>query len=183
MVEEGLVPGLALIAAVSTNGVIGVENRLPWRLRGDLKYFKATTLGKPVVMGRRTWESIGAKPLPGRTNIVVTHQAEYRAKGGVVCHSLNAALQQARLIAAADGPGADGRCEVMVIGGELLFAETLKLADRLYLTDVHASPEGDAFFPAFDRAAWREVARTDVPAVLAEAEPAPAHSFVVLERS
>lgn len=183
MTADKPVPGLALIAAVSTNGVIGVENRLPWRLRGDLKYFKATTLGKPVVMGRRTWESIGAKPLPGRTNIVVTHQAAYRAAGAVVCHDLESALAQAATLAAADGPGADGRCEVMVIGGELLFAETLGRADRLYLTQVHAEPVGDAFFPTFDRGLWREVSRQDVPAILAEAEPAPAHSFLVLERA
>ncbi|MEC4592401.1 MULTISPECIES: dihydrofolate reductase [Nitrospirillum] len=177
MPESAPIP-LALIAAVSTNNVIGVENRLPWRLKGDLKYFKEMTLGKPVVMGRRTWESIGAKPLPGRTNIVVTHKKDYRAHGGVVCHSLDAAIEQARLIAVADGAP-----EVMVIGGELLFATALKTAHRLYLTEVHASPEGDAFFPTFDRAEWREVSRRDVPALEVEVDPAPAHSFVVLERA
>ena len=167
-------PRLALIAAVAENRVIGVGNRLPWRLKGDLKFFKETTMGKPIVMGRRTWESIGAKPLPGRTNIVVTRQDGYRAPGGVVCHDLPAAVAQARLIAQADG-----RDEVMVIGGEKLFEYALKSADRLYLTEVHARPIGDAFFPAFDRAEWRETSRRDEPE---QGEESPAYSILVLDR-
>ncbi|HYC04928.1 MAG TPA: dihydrofolate reductase [Azospirillaceae bacterium] len=172
-------PRLALIAAVAENRVIGVGNRLPWRLKGDLKFFKETTMGKPIVMGRKTWESIGGKPLPGRTNLVVTRQDSYRAPGAVVCHDLKAAVAQGRLIAGADGAG-----EVMVIGGEKLFEYALREADRLYLTEVHARPIGDAFFPAFDRDDWREISRQDEPEqTLESGDLAPAYSIVVLDRA
>ncbi|MDI1478312.1 dihydrofolate reductase [Polyangium sp. y55x31] len=167
-------PRLALIAAVAENGVIGVENRLPWRLPGDLAHFKATTMGKPILMGRKTWESIGGKPLPGRKNLVVTRKDDYHAPGAVVCHGFAEALERARRLAVESGAG-----EVVVIGGEGLFAEALVEADRLYLTEVHARPAGDAFFPAFDRAAWREISRRDEP----ERGPeSPAYSILVLDR-
>ncbi len=138
---------ISLIAAMADNGVIGRNNRLPWRLSADLQRFKALTMGKPIVMGRKTWESIG-RPLPGRTNIVVTRDVGYRAEGCVVVHSVDQALEVAA-----------GSDEVMVIGGANLYQQLLGRADRLYLTQVRADVEGDAWFPGFDRAQWREVER------------------------
>lgn len=134
----------SLVVAVARNRVIGRANALPWRLPDDLAYFKRVTLGHPVVMGRRTYESIG-KPLPGRRNIVVTRQADFEAPGCVVVHSLDEAWQ-----AAADAD------EVCVIGGTTLFEETLPVADVLHLTEVEAEVDGDTYFPPFDRGAWRE---------------------------
>jgi len=160
---------IALIAAVAENGVIGRAGGLPWRLSGDLKHFKAVTLGKPVVMGRKTFQSIG-KPLPGRTNIVVTRDPDFRADGIETVPDLAAALERAQEIAGADG-------EVMVIGGGDVYRQALPSADRLYLTEVHAAPDGDAHFPAFDRAGWREASRTR------HQENGTAYSFVVLERA
>ena len=136
---------ISLIAAMADNGVIGRNNRLPWRLSADLQRFKALTMGKPIVMGRKTWESIG-RPLPGRTNIVVTRDVGYRAEGCVVVHSVDQALEVAA-----------GSDEVMVIGGANLYQQLLGRADRLYITQVRADVEGDAWFPEFDRTQWREV--------------------------
>ncbi len=138
---------LAMIAAMSRNRVIGRDNALPWHISADLKHFKRTTLGKPVVMGRKTFESIG-RPLPGRTNIVVTRQKDYCPDGVRVATSTASALALADEVAAADG--AD---EVMVIGGEQLYRSLLPHAERLYLTEVDAEVEGDAFFPDLD-ARW-----------------------------
>ncbi|WP_372777323.1 dihydrofolate reductase [Litorivivens sp.] len=138
---------LAMIAAMSRNRVIGRDNALPWHISADLKHFKRTTLGKPVVMGRKTFESIG-RPLPGRTNIVVTRQKDYSPDGVRVATSTASALSLADEVAAADG--AD---EVMVIGGEQLYRSLLPHAERLYLTEVDAEVEGDAFFPELD-ACW-----------------------------
>ena len=142
-------PRVSLIAAVSLNGVIGKGNELPWHIPEDLRFFKAVTLGHPVIMGRRTWESIG-KPLPGRQNIVVTRNAGYRAEGATVVGSLDEAFR-----AAGDAE------EACVIGGTSLFAEALPIADRIHLTEVEAEVEGDTWFPPFDRSQWieREVAR------------------------
>ena len=139
----------SLVVAVARNGVIGRDNALPWRLAADLAHFKRVTMGHPVVMGRRTYESIG-KPLPGRKNIVVTHNRALHAPGCTVVTSLEEAWHQA----------ADAS-EVCVIGGTTLFAETLPVADVIHLTEVEANVEGDTFFPAFDRREWdeREVAR------------------------
>lgn len=139
-------PRLSLIAAVAANGVIGSDNALPWRLPEDLKRFKALTLGHPVIMGRKTYESIG-RPLPGRRNIVVTRNASYRAEGAVVVTSLPAA------VAAAQSD------EAFVIGGAELYATALPLADRLQLTEIDAAYEGDTWFPAIDRGQWHEAAR------------------------
>ena len=133
-----------LVVAVARNGVIGRNNRLPWRLPDEIAYFKRVTMGHPIVMGRRTWESIG-KPLPGRKNIVVTHNRAYEAPGCTVVSSLDEAWQAA---GSAD--------EVCVIGGTTLFAETLPIADVIHLTEVEAAVEGDTFMPAFDRSQWRE---------------------------
>jgi dihydrofolate reductase len=139
----------SLVVARARNGVIGRDNRLPWRLPADLAYFKRVTLGHPVIMGRRTWESIG-KALPGRRNIVVSRDPAYRADGATVVGSLDEAWRAAA--------GADEAC---VIGGTSLFAEALPLADRIHLTEVEADVEGDTWFPAFDRNQWleREIAR------------------------
>ena len=149
---------IVLLAAVAENGVIGRNNALPWRQSSDLKRFKALTLGKPVVMGRKTYQSIG-KPLPGRTNIVVTRDPKFAADGVLVARSVETALALAREDALQRG--AD---EIMVIGGTEIFAQTMPLADRLEITEVHAKPAGDVFFPPIDRKHWRETARSRHPA-------------------
>lgn len=141
-------PRLALIAAVAANGVIGSDNALPWRLPEDLKRFRALTLGHPVIMGRRTFESIG-RPLPGRRNIVVTRNAAWRVEGCETASSLEAAL-------AAAGTGGD---EIFVIGGAQIYAEALPLAQRLYLTEIRQPFTGDARFPDVNRVEWKETAR------------------------
>ncbi len=138
---------VSLIVAVAANGVIGAKNRLPWHLPADLRFFKATTMGRPVIMGRRTFESIG-RALPGRTNVVVTRRPELALPGCIMADSLDAAYRAA---------GATG--EVFVIGGAELFREALAHADRLYLTEIHAAFEGDVHFPAVDRSQWREASR------------------------
>jgi dihydrofolate reductase len=138
---------VTIIAALSRNGVIGRDNRLPWHIAEDLKRFKALTLGHPVIMGRRTHESLG-RPLPGRDNIVITRSKDYAARGCRVVHTLEEAL------AACARAG-----EAFVIGGAEIYVLALPLADRLQLTEVDADIEGDAHFPAFERGAWREAAR------------------------
>ena len=158
---------VALIAALADNRVIGRDNQLPWRVPADLKHFKALTMGKPIIMGRKTWESIG-RPLPGRDNIVVTRAADYRAEGCQVVHSVAEALQ-----AAADAD------EAMIIGGANLYEQTLDVADRLYLTQIRAEVEGDARFPVIDRQAWREIECESHPA---DERNEFAYDFVVLER-
>jgi len=139
----------SLVVAVARNGVIGRDNALPWRLPAELAHFKRVTMGHPIVMGRRTYESIG-KPLPGRKNIVVTHNRAFEAPGCTVVTSLEEAWR-----------AADGADEVCVIGGTTLFAETLPAADMIHLTEVDAEVEGDTWFPPFDRGEWqeREIAR------------------------
>ncbi len=138
---------IALIAALAENRVIGRENRLPWRLPADLRRFKSVTMGKPVIMGRKTYESIG-KPLPGRSNIVVTRDPDYRAQGCQVVHSLEQALEA----------GA-GHAEVMVIGGAELYREALGRAERMYLTLIRAEVDGDTLFPDIEPQQWRELER------------------------
>jgi dihydrofolate reductase len=142
---------LSLIVAVSRNGVIGVDNQLPWHLPEDLKYFKSVTMGKPLIMGRKTYDSIG-RPLPGRTNIVITRDPSWQAQGVEVAQSLEAALQLGH--SACDAAGVD---EIMVIGGEQIYRMTLPEADRLYLTQVDAEVEGDAFFPEVDFSQWQQI--------------------------
>jgi dihydrofolate reductase len=138
-----MTPSLSLIAALARNRVIGRNNRLPWHLPADLRFFKQTTLGKPLLMGRRTWESIG-RPLPGRRMIVLSSDPGYLAPGCSVVHSMDAALGEAGAVA-----------EVMVIGGALLYVQTLPLADRLYLTRVDADVPGNVWFPEWDTLDWR----------------------------
>ena len=129
----------SLVVAMSRNGVIGRNNQLPWRLPADLAFFKRTTMGHPVIMGRRTYESIG-KPLPGRLNVVVTHRKDFAAPGCTVVHSMDEAY---RAVGNAQ--------EVSIIGGSAIFEEALPKADTVYLTEVDAEVEGDVFFPSFDR--------------------------------
>src|SRR5690606_25494768 len=145
-------PQIALVVARARNGVIGRDGGLPWRLRSDLQRFKAVTMGKPCIMGRRTWDSLPLKPLPGRLNLVLTRDGSVEAKGAVVVHTWPEALAMAREQAAEDGVD-----EVCVIGGTALFAMALPKANRIYLTEVEAEPAGDAGFPDLDEAAWREV--------------------------
>jgi dihydrofolate reductase len=149
---------IVLVAAVAENGVIGRDNALPWRLSSDLKRFKALTIGKPVVMGRKTFASIG-KALSDRTNIVVTRDPAFRADGVVVARSIAEALDAARSDARRRGTN-----EIMVIGGTAIFADTIAVADRLEITHVHAHPEGDTYFPAIDPKLWRAVEHRDQPA-------------------
>jgi dihydrofolate reductase len=148
---------VVLLAAVADNGVIGRGNAMPWRLSSDLKRFKALTLGKPVLMGRKTYMSIG-KPLPSRTNIVVSRDVRFCAPGAVV-GEFEAAMTAARGDALRRGVD-----EIVVIGGTDIFTQTMALADRLEITHVHARPEGDTFFPAIDMRVWRESGRSDHPA-------------------
>jgi dihydrofolate reductase len=144
---------LVLVAAVARNGVIGADNRLLWRLSSDLKRFKALTLGKPLVMGRKTFQSIG-RPLPGRETIVVTRDKNFAAEGLRVAPDLDAALILAD--ARARAMGADA---VVVAGGAEIYAQTIRRADRLAITEVALAPPGDAAFPPIDPARWREVRR------------------------
>jgi dihydrofolate reductase len=144
---------LSLIVARAQNGVIGVSGRLPWRLKSDMAFFRQMTMGKPVIMGRKTWESLPQRPLKGRDNIVMTRDWTYDAPGARVYASFAAASNAARAIAARNSAE-----EAFVIGGEALYAMSLPMADRLYLTEVEAAPDGDAFFPAFDASEWNEVA-------------------------
>ena len=149
---------VAIIAAVAANGVIGDGNAIPWRLPSDFAHFKRMTVGKPLIMGRKTFESIG-RPLPGRTNIVVTRQEGYQPDGVIVISSLEAALEHAQTIAATDRAN-----EVMIGGGAEIYAQALPIADRLYITHVGATPDGDAHFPAVNMGDWKESGVINVPA-------------------
>lgn len=163
---------LSLIVARTRNGVIGRDNSMPWHLPEDLRYFRRVTMGKPVIMGRNTWESLG-KPLPGRDNVVITRQADFHADGAIVMHSVDAALQAADELAA--GRGVD---EVMVIGGAQVYASVLPHVTRAYITEIDAEIDGDTVFPALD-GEWQETAReAHAPC---DKNPYP-YSFVVLER-
>jgi dihydrofolate reductase len=168
-------PVLALVAARGRNGVIGREGALPWRLRSDLALFKQTTLGKPVIMGRKTWDSLPRKPLPGRLNLVLSRDGAFEPQGAVVCERFEEALEIAREQAREDGVD-----EVCVIGGRALFDLALPRARRLYLTEVEAEPEGDVRFPDVDETGWREVRREAHSA--GEGDDFP-FTFRVLERT
>ncbi len=151
-------PKLTLVVAVAKNGVIGRDGDLPWRLRSDLKRFKAATMGKPVLMGRKTWDSLPRKPLPGRANLILTRDADFKADGAFVFTDLAAMLAAAR--AMAEAAGAEEAC---VIGGAQLYNAVLPQADRIILTEVNLEPEGDAHLD-LDLSVWREIAREDVAA-------------------
>jgi dihydrofolate reductase len=160
--------------ARAKNGVIGRGGGLPWRLASDMALFKRLTMGKPVIMGRKTWDSLQRRPLPGRTNIVLSRDGSFEPAGAVVCGDFAEAVQIGREQAAEDGAE-----EVCVIGGAALFAMALPRARRIYLTEVDAEIEGDVSLPAFDEQAWREVSRE-----AHAAGPGDDHAYVfrVLER-
>ena len=169
--QDTLVP-VAMIAAMALNRVIGVDNALPWYLPEDLKFFKRMTQAKPLVMGRKTFQSIG-RPLPGRLNIVVTRDRDFQPEGVRVCHDLPSALALADQQATIDGVE-----EIMVMGGAEIYAQALPHASRLYLTEVAIEVAGDARFPELDPAEWEEVQR--VPGNPAEGQPA--YDFVEYRR-
>lgn len=146
---------IVIVAAIAENGVIGRDNKLPWRLKSDMQFFRGVTMGKPVVMGRKTFASIG-KPLAGRTNIIISRDPDFQAPGIVVAATLAHALDAAR--GDALRRGADS---IAVIGGTDIFTQTMPFADRLVLTLVHAAPRGDSVFPKIDPKAWREIKRRD----------------------
>ena len=164
---------IAMIAAVAENNAIGINNKMPWYLPGDLRYFKAVTMGKPIIMGRKTFDSL-RKPLPGRTNIVITRGTQWHHEGVKVVHSLDEALSMAEDIALINGND-----EVMVIGGAQIYKQALDKADRLYLTRVYQSFEGDAFFPEINDSDWVETARQDMQS---EDEEPLTFSYLVLDR-
>jgi dihydrofolate reductase len=161
---------LALVAAIADNGVIGRDNRLIWRIRSDLRRFRDLTWGKPMIVGRKTHESIG-KPLPGRETIVVTRDRSFTAPGIHVAHNIEEAITLADEIAARLGAA-----EIAVAGGAEIYRATLPRAQRLYLTLVHAEPEGDVLFPQFDRTEFREMRREDRPR-----GPDDDHAFTIVD--
>jgi len=161
---------VCLVVARSDNGVIGRDGGLPWHLSSDLKFFKQVTMGHPVVMGRRTYESIG-RPLPGRENIVITRDLDYAADGIIVTGGLDDALA-----VAAKAPGGE---RIMVIGGGQIYQASMAQATHIILTEVHTSIDGDTMFPAIDPSNWVETSREDREP---EQEGEPALSFVILER-
>jgi dihydrofolate reductase len=160
-------PLISLIVAMAQNGVIGRDNALPWRLPADLKRFKEFTLGKPILMGRKTFEAIG-RPLPGRANLVLTRDRDWRAAGVIPVNSVEEALLQTRTCD-----------ELVAIGGAEIYRLLLPLARRIYLTHVHADVPGDTYFPAFDPAQWDDVEFRSLPADDRHAYPL---TFVTLER-
>jgi dihydrofolate reductase len=145
-------PRIAYVVAMDDNRLIGRDNDLPWRLPDDMRWFREKTMGKPCVMGRKTYDSLPARfrPLPGRLNIVVTRQLDYDAPGAVVAHSVEEALR-----------AAGGAKEIIIVGGAELFRALMPVVDRLYLTQIHGEAEGDVFFPTYDPDAWREVYREE----------------------
>ena len=167
MSKAAVTPVVSLIVAAAANDVIGVDNRLPWHLPEDLRRFRDITMGKPIVMGRRTHESIG-RALPGRRNVVLSRRPGYAAEGCEVVGGLDAALA---LLREAE--------EVMVIGGAALYREALPLASRIYLTRLHRPFDGDTRFPSLDNADWRAVEREDFPA---DGERELGYSYLTLER-
>lgn len=170
MTDIPVQPEITLVAAVADNGVIGAEGRMPWHLPADLKHFRQVTMGKPVLMGRLTWEAIG-KPLPGRLNLVLTRNADWQAEGAHKVPSIIEALRVAQQA---------GARELMVIGGAEVYRQALPRAGRIYLTRVHAEPWGDTLFPEIDPDEWQEIGRREQ---MADAQNAWDLTFVVLERT
>ena len=158
---------ISLIAAMDKNRVIGKGGKLPWNLPADMKYFKDKTLGKPIIMGRKTYESLG-KPLPNRTNIIITRDRDYKAEGCIVVHSAEEALK-----------AAEGNEEVMIIGGSQIYKELLPKTNRMYLTIVDADFEGDTFFPDYDVKEWKETAYEEHER---DAENQYNYTFLILEK-
>ena len=165
---------LASIVAVAQNGVIGKDNGMPWHIPSEFAYFRRMTLGKPIIMGRKSFESLGSKPLPKRTNIVVTRDPSWRAPDVMACTSLEDAIATARRIAT--GRGVD---TIFITGGAEIYKLAMPLIDTLYLTEIHLSPEGTTFFPEFDRSQFVETGRLEQPQI--EGEEA-GYTITVLER-
>lgn len=165
---------LSMIVAMAENRVIGRDNKLPWYLPEDLKYFKQVTMGKPIIMGRKTFESIG-RPLPGRPNIVLSRSGFDAPEGVHVVATLEEAKALAESLAVINGYE-----EAMIIGGAQIYGMAFDQCDRFYLTQVHANVDGDAYFPEFDRSAWTEIGREDFSA---EGPNPYDYSFIVLERA
>jgi len=159
---------ISMIAAMTEDRVIGIKNTLPWKLPNDMKWFRQHTLGKPIIMGRKTYESFGAKALPQRTNIIITRDESYHASDSIVVHSIEDAIK-----AAGDVD------EVMIIGGASFYEQMLPKADRLYLTFVHARLDGDAWFPDINHADWDKVEKINHKS---DDKNRYAHSFVILDR-
>ena len=162
-------PLISLIVAVANNGVIGHKGALPWRIPEDLRWFRTHTVGKPVIMGRKTWDSLPKKPLPGRVNIVMTNEPGWRAEGAITANDWDQAIA-----AAGDVP------EIVVIGGAAIYAMALPVVGRIYLTNVGLSPEGDAFMPPLGRDDWRESFAQTHPAL---GDALPGFTFRILERA
>lgn len=168
-----------MIVAAAENDVIGRANSLPWHLPKDLAYFKQVTMGKPIIMGRKTYESIG-RPLPGRKNIVISTDSGYSAPGISVVNSLTSALEMAKSTFPADKDDTTGPDEAVVIGGAQIYASALPFVDRIYLTRVHAEVEGDVLLPAIDWLQWRECSQEHHAAVA----PNPySYTFLVYEKA
>ena len=165
---------ISIVVAVAENGVIGLEGDMPWHLSTDLKRFKDLTLGKPMIMGRKTFMAIG-QALPGRTSIVITRDKSWQAEGGVPVHSLQTAFELAEQIAQSDGVD-----ELCIVGGGEIYRQSLDRIDRLYYTHIHADFEGDTTFPEVDWSKWREVERTDFEA---DERHAVSFSTVIYERA
>ena len=161
---------ISIIAALGSNRAIGYQNQLPWRLPADLQRFKQLTMGHHILMGRKTFESIG-RPLPGRTSIIITRQSDYKAKDCLIAHSLEEAIALAQ---------SRGEQEAFVIGGADIYAQALPLADRMYLTWVEAEPEADAFFPVFDEKDWEQIEEVSFAA---DEKHSYAMKFVSLQKS
>lgn len=163
---------VSLIVAATRNQVIGRDNQMPWHLPADLRYFKQCTLGKPIIMGRKTWESLG-RPLPGRLNLVVTRQTDITLEGAEVFTDLQAAIQRGQAWASEQGVD-----EVMVIGGGQLYQQALALTQRVYLTRIDLELEGDTFFPVLDAQQWQQIEAQAHPAQAQE----PGYTFEVWQR-
>ena len=162
---------ISLIVAKADNGVIGLDNKMPWHIPAELKYFKARTMGKPIIMGRKTFDSLG-RVLPGRPHVVISRSALSLPENCYAVNSLDEAIEQAQGLAEHE--------EVVVIGGAEIYRQALPLVDRLYITEVHLSPQGDTYFPELNPGDWQEIEREDVPA---DADSAIAYSIVTYQRN
>ena len=162
---------VSIVVAMGENRVIGRDGGLPWHIPGDLKLFKKITMGKPIIMGRKTWESLG-RPLPGRPHVVITRDTNYKAAGAYVVHDIDKALSVAQELAVALEEE-----EIMIIGGAEIYRLAMAKVDRLYLTEVALSPDGDAFFPDLDTAQWCEISRTAFPS----GDDVSSYSLVIME--
>ncbi len=159
---------IVLVLAIADNGVIGAAGAIPWRIPDDMKRFKALTMGKPIVMGRKTWDSFPKKPLPGRTNIVITRDSSWKAEGASVVHSFEEALARAR---------SENPSDICIVGGAEIYRAALPVATRIELTEVHASAQGDTHLALIERSIWRETARED-----RQTPEGLRYSYVTLER-